>query len=52
MNFAETIIKQGQVQRPFEARVVSNELRARVEKFKQILKEKRLKQKKVNVWKH
>lgn len=52
MNQAETIIKQGQVQKPFESRVANIALRARVEKFQKILKEKRLKSRKVNVWKH
>lgn len=51
MNQAETIIKRGQVQKPFESRVASIELRTRVQEFQKILKEKRLKLRKVNVWK-
>jgi hypothetical protein len=50
MSLAEATIKYHQVLRPFEARVISDELRARVEKFQKLLKEKRVKSKKVNVW--
>lgn len=46
MSFAEIIVRQGQYQRPFEARIISKELRARVEKFQKILKKKSRNQKK------
>lgn len=39
----EIILKEGQVKRPFEARIISNELRARVEFFRNLLKNKNLK---------
>lgn len=40
---SETILRQGIVVRPFEARVVSDELRARVQHFQNLLHKKRVK---------
>lgn len=39
----ELILRQGQVVRPFEARLISEELRARVEYFKLLLEKKSVK---------
>lgn len=39
----EAIIKQGLVVRPFEARLIDDELRAKVEYFKKLLTQKRQK---------
>lgn len=41
----EFILKQGRVLRPFEARIISDELRDRVQKFQKLLQEKRVKTK-------
>lgn len=41
----ETIIRECVVQRPFEARIISNELRDRVQYFKNLLNQKRVKAK-------
>lgn len=41
----EIILKEGQVKRPFEAGIISNELRERVEFFRNLLKNKNLKSK-------
>lgn len=51
MSLFEVIVKRSQIQKPFESRVASNELRARVEKFRKILKDKQLNKRSLNVWK-
>lgn len=51
MNLAEATVIHNRVVKPFETRVASAELRARIEKFQRILKGKRLKSRKVNVYK-
>lgn len=51
MSHSEDIIRQSQVRKPFESRIASDQLKARVEIFQKILREKRVKKRVINVWK-
>lgn len=45
MNHTE--VKQGEIKRPFEAKVISIELRAKIEKFQKIIQAKRFQAKRL-----